>query len=595
MACGISINSVVLDPVTGNVIVQGTLNLFTACGGPLDVTVSITCGGQTYNVPASTQQDPLQPTLYTFTAIAQTNCPPNSTVTVVVTNNCPNYVCTGHYTGVLCGCPIISNITNQVGDCDVNGNRLVTLNATIAILQQSCFPVQVIWDFGDGNYGPAVTYNSPGTFSLSSDHTYSPGNYNAQLLTIAPWGCPAQSMGIAVPPCPTTCCPVITNNVVSVGDCDSNGEFTATFETEISIDQGCPGAVVQWSFGDGTNDIAQFFGQGTSVFPNTHTYNAGSAPYTATLNVISPSGCPGSSVIIDTPSTSSCNCVTSSLSWLCPSLWSIMTYGLGLAMVLILLATCPGLSAFANAFTTAAAITGSLAVLALIIYLLVCTNCAPCAWFYQLFWRIFFGVGVVYASFAACCGGPTAFFIGLVIMGLGILFLFLWANQCDKTLCQVLAEVLLTLGVYVLPTLGFLIGNSGISSCLFVVFTIFNVPVTFYAIVLAIIWLYIGLLSFSKLSIICRMCPTCGKHITQERGHFQALLSQKMGRCRFCMLMSLLGTLFSWGLFLLVISPSCQSCNSVVLVTLIGLAVIFFSVLFIAHAIKLYMNSRKPQ
>lgn len=403
MVCNIAINSVVLDPTTGNVIVQGFLNIFTACGGQPVVTVSVTCGGQTYNVTATLQQNPQQPTFYTFTAIVQTNCSCNSPVSVVVTNNCPNYTCTTNFSGILCCCPTLSNLTSQVGNCDANGNRPVTLNATITIPQQSCLPVQVQWDFGDGNLGPIITYNSSGTFSLSINHTYSPGNYNAQLLILTPIGCPIQSISITVPPCPTTCCPVISTNV-SIGDCNSNGDFVATFTTTITVNQGCPSAVVQWNYGDGNNGTAQSFGQGTSTFTDTHTYNVNSSPpppYTATLNVISPSGCPNSSVIINTPNTNACNCNTSFLSWLCPHLFGVMTFGLGLALICILLATCPGLSSIANGLFTAAAVFAVLAVVALVFYLIFCRNCVTCGWLFLLLWRIFFGARDNICNF--CC------------------------------------------------------------------------------------------------------------------------------------------------------------------------------------------------
>lgn len=475
--CTVAITSVLGTPsssATTNVVVQGTV---VACNSGV-VNVTVGCAGSASGGTATV-------TGGNWSVTIQSKCLCNAPVNVTAV--CPdNPPCSATFTGPLpCNCcPRVTVTAPQIGPCDANGNRPVTFITSISVVQSGCAPVVVERDFGDNTTGAAQVISTAGTFTYTEVHTYAPGNYTSLLNVLSPSGCPPAPIAVSVPSCPpVACCPVL-NAGVNVGNCDGSGNFTATFSLTVTVAAGCPSAVVQLDFGDGNLNAAQSFGAGTTTVSYPHTYNTNNAPYTASFNVIAPSGCPGATVTVSPPNTPECDCTTTALSWFCPLLFGIMTFGFGLALACVLLSTCSGLSAISNGLLTASAVFAALALLALILYLIFCNKCTQCGWFYLLLWRIFFGVGVIYAIFAACCGGLTAFLIGLGLIVLGILFLVLWANQCNKTLCEVLAEIILTLAVYILPAISLLLSNFALlSACLYVVFTIGSFAVTFLLIV----------------------------------------------------------------------------------------------------------------
>lgn len=194
MACALTINSVVIDPA-GNIIVQGNLQIFTACGGQPKVTMTVTCGGNTYNGTAALTA--ITNTFYSYTATIPTSCLCNDAVTVVVTNTCPNYTCTQTFSGTLCCCPK-ANTTVNYGLCS-NNTQLVTFNTTVSITGMCTLNFRR--NFGDGFFGPIHTFTGPGIFNFTDTHNYSsPGTYTSVLDVIAPpINCPAiESTNVSV-------------------------------------------------------------------------------------------------------------------------------------------------------------------------------------------------------------------------------------------------------------------------------------------------------------------------------------------------------------------------------------------------------------
>lgn len=165
--------------------------------------------------------------------------------------------------------------------------------------------------------------------------------------------------------------------------------------------------------------------------------------------------------------------------WFCPLLLALMTFFTAIGLALILLSTCPGFSSIASYLLATGAILIAIGVIALILYWIFCTKCL-CGWFYLFLWRVLFGVGIIITVFAGCCSS-TFMWTGLVMIVLGILFLFLWKKQCKKTICELLKEVILVMAVYILPIISAVLGLG--VNCLLVLFTFGSFNFTFLQLV----------------------------------------------------------------------------------------------------------------
>lgn len=122
--------------------------------------------------------------------LVPTGCPP--TTFVVNAPQCPPNCC-----------PLITNMSYNVGDCDNHGHRPVTLMANVAPNPATgCAPtVQVYWDFGDSTSGPLHTVSAATT--ISDTHTYNPSGspYTATLVIVSPGVCTSPTMTVNVPDC----------------------------------------------------------------------------------------------------------------------------------------------------------------------------------------------------------------------------------------------------------------------------------------------------------------------------------------------------------------------------------------------------------
>ncbi len=104
-------------------------------------------------------------------------------------------------------CPSVTvEVISVAPDCDTQGQRSVTLRATISGAPD---PTIYEWDFGDGqNSSSEVFSNSPVEITHNYDAS-GPGNssYIAELRVVFPQGCPSGSVTVDVPPCDVPPCP----------------------------------------------------------------------------------------------------------------------------------------------------------------------------------------------------------------------------------------------------------------------------------------------------------------------------------------------------------------------------------------------------
>jgi hypothetical protein len=84
--------------------------------------------------------------------------------------------------------------------------------------------------------------------------------------------------------CQPPCCPTIAVTDISYGACELSGSAVVTFKVAGEVPPGCPDPQLQIDFGDNSPP------ETISTYTFTHTYGSGS--YVATINVISPPGCP---------------------------------------------------------------------------------------------------------------------------------------------------------------------------------------------------------------------------------------------------------------------------------------------------------------
>jgi hypothetical protein len=145
---------------------RASLTLDTVMGGPGSLTLS-----HTGSYPGGTMQ--------TFEVVITSSATcGSSTNTIAVPTCCPNIT-----------------FTDQVGPCDNNGNRSVTVSAQLS----SAEPYTAEMHGPLGVLGPVA---GPGTQTLTDTHSY-PGSSSQTFSVVitSPAGCPGQSHTVAVPSC----------------------------------------------------------------------------------------------------------------------------------------------------------------------------------------------------------------------------------------------------------------------------------------------------------------------------------------------------------------------------------------------------------
>jgi PKD domain len=176
----------------------------------------------------------------------------------------------------------------------------VTLNANIGLAVGTS--QTFVWDFGDGTTSaPFTVTNSTSTAATplphNETHDYAPGTYTA-VLEIPGSECPELRVTFVVQ-CASTSCPTITLDPPQLSSTCVNGKYTVTLTAHMSAPTGQT-AVVQWNYGDGSLGPATVVNGGTSVVDiKAHDFAPGT--YTATLDVILPTGCPPQTVTVVVP------------------------------------------------------------------------------------------------------------------------------------------------------------------------------------------------------------------------------------------------------------------------------------------------------
>jgi hypothetical protein len=405
-----------------------------------------------------------------------------------------------------CGCCPSIVVSPKFDICNSNGQRLVQLSTQIFI-SDGCTPLTVFWNFGNGQLGPTHNYTIPGTYTFTDSALFFPGIYQAELVILNPSGCPKFIYTVNVSPCPpVSCCPNVTVNI-SNSDCLDNETIDFTFETTVEVNSGCPDAVVEWDFGDNANGAAQSITSGTTItYSETHNYQLSDLPATATLNIIQPtsSGCSPTTIQIEKPDTDNCDCIGTNLGSFCNILAGIITYGLGITVGLGIILACltnfvPPPTPVINIITTLIIIAGSLVVISLVLYLIFCTKCAPCGWPFLFLWRSLFAAGIILLVFSEqdCNDCQIYCFctyfrpLGAALALAGILMFILWILTCGPSLCAIILELLISWTSIIVPISALLFGITLFNDCSWIVLTIGNFTLSFYAI---LAFIFAGLL-----------------------------------------------------------------------------------------------------
>lgn len=185
-------------------------------------------------------------------------------------------------------CPTITSPIPpvEVGDCDANGRRPVTVRATVSDPSR----VQSYrWEFGDGS--PAVTV-AGGAQPQPQSHNYSPRE-QAYVITLNILGTGTDATGfpcldsetvsVVVPPC---ACPALDSITVTPRSCAADGS-SRTIEFEAARSGAAPD-LLEWDFGDGT-PVESHTGSDAADGRASHSYAAGE--YTVKVTARK-AGCP---------------------------------------------------------------------------------------------------------------------------------------------------------------------------------------------------------------------------------------------------------------------------------------------------------------
>ncbi len=196
-------------------------------------------------------------------------------------------------------CPDIELRVVDVGICDANGKRPVTLRAEIS---GAVADTTVYWDFGDA----ADSFSQPhhidtGSDVWTRDHSYTPGAYHAKLIVDHPSMCEPHVLTIGPLTACDAACPTIVPKFGGAGGCDSQGRRLVTVGATVS--GASTGTLLQVNYDDGTfSETKSVSGNSTFSFAP-HPYLP-PGPYRATIVVVDPRGCP--SATLDIPRLEPC-------------------------------------------------------------------------------------------------------------------------------------------------------------------------------------------------------------------------------------------------------------------------------------------------
>ena len=337
-------------------------------------------------------------------------------------------------------CPDVV-IDYDIGDCDVGGNRLVTVTADVTTTSTCSAelhePLGTVRDTVSGG---------PGTLQLSFTGLY-PGGTSLTFVVVitSPTTCGNTQVTIDVPGCN---CPDITFDPAQIGDCQ-NGNRQVTITAHLT-----PPASAELHDSSGVVD---------SVNPGATLTHTGTYPSGTTQNfsvvVTSPQGCDGASTSVNLPSCGGGGNGGGDTGW-CLGLRIVIAAAGAIAILAALLALC--IPAIATTLLIIAASFALLAALAWFVrWLLGCPD--PCQFALLLSSQIALGAGIGALIFSGCCPWLILAGLGLTLAGLG--GLFLWRAKCDKSFCAVAKEITYVIGGVVLPIVSAIIFIPAVAMC----------------------------------------------------------------------------------------------------------------------------------
>lgn len=226
MNCNLTINPPTGTPAGPGFKPPGAVSSITVGGTANTATVNLQCTGrQPQQVPvANGQWQITMPVIRLSPNTWAAACGENVTVIATAIDAAGNQ-CLTEWLGVLSypGCPTVSVDPPAVGNC-VAGTTQVTLTVS-NVAQPPGQQAALQWDFGDGTLG--VAFPVPGTpIPFATQHSYTSGNFVAQLNVIVPTGCPPVLVQLGVPPCND--CPAIQGVTFAEGPCDDQGNRPVT-------------------------------------------------------------------------------------------------------------------------------------------------------------------------------------------------------------------------------------------------------------------------------------------------------------------------------------------------------------------------------
>jgi len=85
-------------------------------------------------------------------------------------------------------------------------------------------------------------------------------------------------------------------------------------------------------------------------------------------------------------------------------------------------------------------------------------------------------------------------------------------------------------------------------------------------------------------------CSGCNQNTSaSSKGNNSNILSQKLGKCKQCIVIAITGTILSWILFTISLFATCESCRFPYLIWAItGMGALAFSGVLIAHTIAYF-------
>jgi len=209
-------------------------------------------------------------------------------------------------------CPEITTQIN-VKNCNDNCKRAVEVITTFTPPLTNCPYASMQWEYYDNNNN-LIQYGQSFNNLMSSPHIETPFLASSQSPVLAklkianpPLNCPEIVKTINIPDCNS--CPEITSFTHTVKDCiKKDDKCCRKIEFEI---KGifCGNPTIRIEYGDGNYDeqVVQNSGSQTIIFDNEY---CTSGNYNVKLKIITPTGCPDTSIRINVPNCTSDDCKT---------------------------------------------------------------------------------------------------------------------------------------------------------------------------------------------------------------------------------------------------------------------------------------------